>query len=414
MNSLKVSLMLSVCIVCVTACNTTTPKTPVPNYPQGSFGYDLSFLKEHTDVLVLMSDDSSAQVAIVPSYQGRIMTSTMKGLGGKSLGWLNYNLISSKSYNPHIHAFGGEDRFWLGPEGGQYSIFFPPEAEFTFENWQTPGAIDTAIYPVVQESAKSVLFRKQIQLQNYSKTIFDLEVNRKIGLLTLEEIEAELEIILSEEIDFVAFQSENSITNIGKNPWKKDNGLLSIWILGMFPPSPNTTIIIPTNYVVNLSKYINDEYFGKVPLERLIISDSVVYFKGDGIYRSKIGISPAVALPILGSYNSEDQILTIVKFTLEPNEPYVNSLWMMQDKPYEGDAVNSYNDGPLENSTDQLGPFYELESSSPAKELDSGQSLLHVHQTFHFGGSEEELNKIAEQVLSVALDSVANIFSSTY
>ena len=24
----------------------------------------------------------------------------------------------------HVNVFGGEDRFWLGPEGGQYSIFF--------------------------------------------------------------------------------------------------------------------------------------------------------------------------------------------------------------------------------------------------------------------------------------------------
>ena len=44
---------------------------------------------------------------------------------------------------------------------------------------------------------------------------------------------------------------------------------------------------------------------------------------------------------------------------------YVNSLWEIQDEPFRGDVVNSYNDGKLEDGT-QLGPFYELESSSPA------------------------------------------------
>ena len=28
----------------------------------------------------------------------------------------------------HIYVFGGEERFWLGPEGGQFAIFFAPGA----------------------------------------------------------------------------------------------------------------------------------------------------------------------------------------------------------------------------------------------------------------------------------------------
>ena len=26
--------------------------------------------------------------------------------------------------NPHMNAYGGEDRIWLGPEGGMFSLFF--------------------------------------------------------------------------------------------------------------------------------------------------------------------------------------------------------------------------------------------------------------------------------------------------
>jgi hypothetical protein len=42
-------------------------------------------------------------------------------------------------------------------------------------------------------------------------------------------------------------------------------------------------------------------------------------------------------------------------------------------EPYKGDVINSYNDGPLEDGS-QLGPFYEIEASSPALGLKKGMS----------------------------------------
>ena len=53
-----------------------------------------------------------------PAYQGRVMTSTAEGDGGMSFGWINNELIDSNREEEHFHAFGGEERFWLGPEGG--------------------------------------------------------------------------------------------------------------------------------------------------------------------------------------------------------------------------------------------------------------------------------------------------------
>ena len=32
-----------------------------------------------------------------------------------------------------MNGFGGEDRFWLGPEGGQFSIFFKKDDPFDLE-----------------------------------------------------------------------------------------------------------------------------------------------------------------------------------------------------------------------------------------------------------------------------------------
>jgi hypothetical protein len=72
---------------------------------------------------------------------------TATGAGGNSYGWLNYKLIAKGVVQPEeakgtleskIHVFGGEERFWLGPEGGQFGIFFAPGAKFDFADWKTP------------------------------------------------------------------------------------------------------------------------------------------------------------------------------------------------------------------------------------------------------------------------------------
>ena len=95
-----------------------------PNPPAASFGADLAFLKRHTSVITLADETGRAQVAVAPAWQGRVMTSTAGGSDGPSFGWINRELIASRTLQPHMNAFGGEDRLWLGPEGGQFSIFF--------------------------------------------------------------------------------------------------------------------------------------------------------------------------------------------------------------------------------------------------------------------------------------------------
>ena len=73
---------------------------------------------------------------------------------------------------------------------------------------------------------------------------FDLEVDRSVGLLGAPDMAA-LGLTVPAGVRAVAFRSDNRITNTGTNPWVKDTGLLSVWILGMFNPSPRTTIVIP-------------------------------------------------------------------------------------------------------------------------------------------------------------------------
>src|SRR5688572_20169832 len=139
-----------------------------------TFRSDVRFLKGYTDVIVLHERDGDAQVAICPLLQGRVMTSTATGSGGMSYGWINYELIASGEKRPHINVYGGEDRFWLGPEGGQYSIFFKKGDPFDLEHWQTPAPIDTEPFQVVKADEDRVSLKKVIRLTNASGTDFTL------------------------------------------------------------------------------------------------------------------------------------------------------------------------------------------------------------------------------------------------
>jgi hypothetical protein len=86
-------------------------------------------------------------------------------------------------------------------------------------------------------------------------------------------------------------------------------------------------------------------------------------------------------------------------------------MWELQDEPFAGDTVNSYNDGPSAPGASQLGRFYELESSSPALALKPNERAIHVHRTLHLEGTEAELEPIARQCLGVSLAQVKGAFA---
>jgi len=371
--------------------------------PMKTYGDDLAFLQEHQEVIELSRPSGNARVAVLAEYQGRVMTSTSGGTGGPSFGWLNREAIAAKDRKPHINAFGGEDRFWLGPEGGQFSIFFAPGDPFDLEHWQTPESIDWGAWEMVERSLSEVRFRKSIELVNYAGTKLSLEASRVIRLVDPPTSGAEA----------VAYESENTITNTGEISWTKETGVLSVWILGMFNPSPSTTVVIPfvAGPEEELGPIVNDRYFGKVPADRLVVGDGVLYFRGDGEERGKIGIPRKRALPVMGSYDADGKVLTVVEYTLPADATdYVNSMWEISDAPYGGDVVNSYNDGPPAPGAPPLGPFYELESSSPAAQLSAGESLTHVHRTLHFRGPEAELDAVAKKTLGVSIADIVAAF----
>lgn len=406
---LLISLLLVSCGNKKRAENEQIFKTMIKDSTK-QYGYNRDFLARHTELIELKSGKSA--VIVIPEWQGRVMTSTSEGAEGYSFGWINHELIESGEIQSHINPFGGEERLWIGPEGGQFSVFFKKGASFVYDEWQTPAFIDTEPYDVINRNDSSVLLSCDVETENYSGTVFNFRLERNVVLLDIEEVIKQTGIHVT-GTNYIVYRSDNKIINTGEKSWKKDTGLLSIWMLGMFNPSPTVIVVIPYNAgdEQHMGPVVNDNYFGKIPDDRLKVTGNHIFFRADGQSRGKIGLPPLRTTGTLGSYDSENNILTLLICNIpEGITDYVNSSWEIQDDPFSGDAVNSYNDGPLDDGS-RMGPFYELETSSPAAALAPGESLTHTQYTLHLTGKRENLNRIAEAVLGVSLDKIEDSFN---
>jgi hypothetical protein len=392
--------------------------------PKGSFGYDVLFLEsncrylfketndstiyklEKNSLVTLKSNDGNSQVIISPKYQGKVFTSTANGFYGKSFGWIKYETFDLKQPDAHMNAFGGEDRLWLGPEGGRFSLFFKPGTKMEFDNWHTPAAVDNESWELVSSSDTKVSMSKATRMQNYTGTQLDIKLNRDIEILETDAIDQLLGISLDDSVKAVGFTTVNTITNAGKTAWTDTTGAPCLWNLDMFTPSAKTVIVVP--YVDNATgKVATTNYFGEIAKDRITYSNGILLFKADGKSRGKLGIPPNRAKTIAGSYDASSKVLTITVFDIDAGAKYLNQEWKTDTAPFSGDAVNAYNDGPLADGK-QMGPFYEIESVSPAAFLKPGEKLSHKHSVFHFTGDEQALNTIALKTLGISIKDITS------
>lgn len=398
--------MLAMAFASCQTKNQENQQTAMEKFDKGSFGYDLNFLQGKDSVILLKNED--AQVVVSAKYQGKVFTSTADGLAGRSFGWINYDAFD-QPIDPHMNAYGGENRLWLGPEGNRFSLFFKPGAEMTFENWKTPPAIDTEPWNVVSASEKKASLTKETSMVNYTGARFHLKINREISLLNDGDIEEMLGISPDETIKAVGYSTYNEIVNTGDSAWTRETGAPCIWILDMFMPSPSTVIIIPYHEQTS-GKVATTDYFGEIPKDRISYKDGILLFKADGESRGKLGIPPQRAKTIAGSYDEQNGILTVTTFDVDPKSTYLNQEWNTEKDPFSGDAVNAYNDGPLADGS-QMGPFYEIESVSPAAFLEPGGKLGHNHNVFHFTGDKEALEVLSRKIFNISLETVSSAFS---
>ena len=222
--------------------------------------------------------------------------------GGQSLGYINRDFIAAGKTGTQFDNYGGEDRFWLGPEGGQFALYFPPGKPFEFANWQTPAAFQQGQWEISSQSAERVEFSRSMKLENYAGTLFEIDVRRVIRPLDGAAVAKLLgdSAPSLDGISWVGFETTNIIENVGKVAWTEKTGAPSIWILAMYNPSPDTWVMVPYD-PQGSGRVVNDSYFGKVPADRLLVTGDTLLFKCDGNFRSKIGVGPGRAKPFAGS-----------------------------------------------------------------------------------------------------------------
>lgn len=275
-------------------------------------------------------------------------------------------------------------------------MFFAPGTQFELADLQTPPPIDSEPFEVVEQGPGRVVFGRRFALPNRYGTRFDVAVRREVKLREPAELLTPSGVTPDPTVRAVSFESINTLRNVGEHAWIKHSELLSIWSLGMFHASPDCTVLIP--FVGGPERYhgrdVNDEYFGKVAADglRIDVDNSLIVFRADARSRGKIGVGPKRAKPVLGSWDAARGVLTLVEYTLPIDaRDYVDSSWRLQDEPYGGDVVNSYNDGPSSPGGEGFGSFCELESSSPALAQAPGAEATHVHRTTHLTGPRDAL-----------------------
>jgi hypothetical protein len=368
---------------------------------------DVKYLEAHGPVIQLETTEHGV-VAVSAKYQGRVMTSAV-ARDAVSLGFINRNFIDAGRTGTPFDNYGGEDRFWLGPEAGQFGLYFGKGKPFEVANWQTPAALQEGEWSVTDKTMNSVVFTRPMKLTNRVGTSFDLEVKRTVRVLTNQEVLPRLPGVTTlGPVRWVGFETTNQITNKGTKAWTKKEGLLSVWILSMFNPAPDMNVVLPFENAA-LGEIVNDRYFGAVSGERLHVfpDQGFLTYKCDAQSRGKLGLAPGRAKSWLGSFSESESLLTLINFDkVQGAKDYVNNLWEQQKDPYAGDVVNAYNDGAVAPGKPSLGGFYEMETSSPAAALKPGQSLTHVHRTLHFVGKRPDLDALAKAALGVSLDRV--------
>ena len=246
-----------------------------------------------------------------------------------------------------------------------------------------------------------------MQLINYAGTSLSISIKRSIEILDRKQINTLLGLTTDTSVKAVGYQTENSLSNTGSNAWTAETGMPCIWMLDMLNPSENTTVVIPYTEVKN-NRPATTDYFGEIATDRIKYENATLFFKADGKSRGKLGIHPTAAKNSAGSYDADKKILTVTFFDVDSAAKYLNQEWNTDELPFSGDAVNAYNDGPLADGK-QMGPFYEIESVSPAAFLKPTESLSHKHSVFHFTGDEKGLDAIAKKTLGVSINQIKNV-----
>ena len=364
-------------------CNTK----PVPTR---TFQDDVNFLSRHVYTIVLTDMHGQMEAAVVPKFQGTVMTSTAEGTYGQSYGYIDYELIASRNTDPQFNMVGGEDRVFVGPSGGQFGIDFAAGVDFKPENLQVPAALDREGFDVIAHNGDRVTLQKKFSVTNYSNKTFQLRLTRTIRLLPRDEAWTELGARGGEKTSVVAYETKNDLVNATHTAWRKEEGLLDLSVVGMFRRTSNVALVLPTMEPGNTSDK-------RAAVGMVVLPQATVVSAEQA--SAHVALSPKLAKGLLGSYDPATSTLTVVQFEpIQPGGPYMRSEWQVLKTPYQGDAASVA--GGAGN------PFFMLVTHSPALQLDGWSAAEFTSRTYHIRGTAAELEPIARAVLGVGLEEI--------
>lgn len=344
------------------------------------------------------------RLAIVPDWQLRVATGAFAP-GGNSLGWLNRAKLRSGEVDERANLWGGLERVWLGPEGGPGSLYFAPGDDYDLERWTVPALVDRVPFRVSAAGGTRIEAAAEGSVSNRAGERFEIRLERGVEVLAPERALGDA---LPADVRGLAFVSDNALTNVGASAWSPSNGGLCLWLAGMFPHAARAVAYAaaPTGGAPRAV----DDYFHPLDGARLRAVGSGMAFRVDGEHRSKIGIPAAHATGWMGAWDPERGRLTLVQAQVDAGAEYLEARWSSDRGPFGGEALHLYNDGPPEPGAAPFGPFFELESSSPAAILAPGEVQRHRSTTTLLEGPRAALDDIARAHLGVALELLEQAF----
>ena len=366
----------------------------LPDPDGGAFATDRAFLRSHDPDLVTLTAGSAALVAS-PKYQGIVFTTT--ATGEESFGYIAEDVFEAEAPDPHINGYGGENRLWLGPEGGQYSIFFEPGVAYDRETWYTPPAIDVEPWTLASADDRTAVFAKADTLVNRAGTALQYRIDRTVTLLDSGAVVSRFG-ASPPGVSGVAYRTDNALTNTGPAAWTRDGGTVCLWALDMLPGGERVAVVYPLSRKPSGADTVV-KYFGEMGPDHLRLTDEYALLRGSGAQLAKIGLPPKLATGTGAAIDYARGTLTVFDYDVEADGTYLGMEWRDMADAYAGDAVTTYNDpGP--------DTFYELESIGEAAFLAPGERTEHRHTVYHFVGPVAQLEEMLTAVTGVGAGDV--------
>jgi hypothetical protein len=346
-------------------------------------------------------------VLVAPSLSARVMATSFDGENGCVNGFIDARAFR-EGMRDIWDNWGGEERYWLAPEGGQFGLMFQGK-ENCFANYHVQSGFNNQSYSVTnfKNGDNSLTMEGGFELRNAVGTQFTVHCTRRITAFDA----CPYAVGGGPDVDSVGFESASTIVNAGDNTWTRASGCLAHWHLGQFLPGPRVIAIIPFQQGVCPDPPVREDYFrdfcidGKMPKERYWIRDGFVLFKADGKCRTKIGQNRTRATGLLASYNLDSDTMTFLEYDFYPRLEYAASYWYEQSDPFHGDCISFSAEGPdVKGGPD--GRCYELEALSPAMFLAPGQSFTFRTRTMHMRGPRHALEFICRRQLGVEVSTL--------